>query len=198
MAVPEPDLGLKGREKVAALGRYARQALTHSARLSGVQLGPLEKDDHGAPLPSNGIHWSLTHKERYVAAVSAPHSVGIDIERMRPVRQGMHQRLADDKEWALAPEITERLFFRFWTAKEAVLKAVGQGLTGLSRCRVEGIVDADHLILSFEDSKWTVAHFWGTKEHSVTITAHGHPIQWHLMEDSRSSQPGRVPSMRHR
>jgi 4'-phosphopantetheinyl transferase len=188
MAVPAPDLGLKGREKVGALGRHARQALAHSARFSSVHLGPLKKDDHGAPLPSNGLHWSLTHKERYVAAVTAPHPVGIDIERMRPVRQGMHQRLAGDKEWALAPEITQTLFFRYWTAKEAVLKAVGQGLAGLSRCRVKAIVDADHLILAFDDSQWTVAHFWGTKEHIVTITAHCDQIQWHLIEDSNSSQ----------
>jgi 4'-phosphopantetheinyl transferase len=186
MAVPAPDLGLKGREKVAALGRHARHALAHSARFSGVQLGPLEKDDRGAPLPSNGIHWSLTHKERYVAAVTAPHPVGIDIEKMRPVRQGMHQRLAGDKEWALAPEITQTLFFRYWTAKEAVLKAVGQGLTGLSRCRVAAIVDADHLILTFEDSQWTVAHFWGTKGHIATITADRVSIQWHMIEDEIS------------
>jgi 4'-phosphopantetheinyl transferase len=185
MAVPEPDLGLKGREKVAALGRHARQALAYSARFSGVHLGPLEKDDHGAPLPSNGINWSLTHKEQYVAAVTAPHPVGIDIERIRPVCEGMHQRLAGDGEWALAPEVTRTLFFRYWTAKEAVLKAVGKGLTGLSRCRVAAIPDEDHLILIYEDSRWTVAHFWGTKDHLVTITADRAAIQWHLIENSK-------------
>lgn len=185
MAVPEPDLGLKGREKVAALGLHARQALARSARISGVHLGPLEKDDHGAPLPSNGIHWSLTHKEQYVAAVAAPHPVGIDIERIRTVRTGMHQRLAGEEEWALAPEVTRELFFRYWTAKEAVLKAVGKGLTGLSRCRVKALPDADHLILAYEDSQWTVAHFWGTKEHIVTVTADRAAIQWHTMEHSK-------------
>jgi 4'-phosphopantetheinyl transferase len=186
MAVPEPDLGLKGREKVAALGRCARQALAHSARFSGVHLGVLAKDDHGAPRPCDGIHWSLTHKERYVAAVTASYPVGIDIERIRPVRAGMHQRLAGDGEWALAPDITQILFFRYWTAKEAVLKAVGKGLAGLSRCRVEAIVDVDHLILSFEDSKWTVAHFWSTKDHIVTVTARDDRIGWHLIEDFKS------------
>jgi 4'-phosphopantetheinyl transferase len=181
LAVPGSDLGLKGREKVAALGQHARQALAHSARFGGVRLGPLEKDDHGAPLPSNGIHWSLTHKERYVAAVTAPRPVGIDIEKIRPVRAGMYQRLAGDAEWALAPEITPVLFFRYWTAKEAVLKAVGKGLAGLSRCRVEAIADPDHLVLSYEDSQWTVAHFWGTKEHIVTVTADRAAIQWHCI-----------------
>lgn len=182
LAVPYPDIGLKGREKVTALRRRAREALAYSADLSGVRLGPLEKNDQGAPLPSNGVHWTLTHKERYVAAVTAPHPIGIDIEMMRPFNPALHQRLADDTEWALAPEVTQALFFRYWTAKEAVLKAVGQGLAGLSRCRIETIADHEHLIVSYEGSRWTVAQYWNTKEHIVAVTADHVDIQWHQMD----------------
>jgi 4'-phosphopantetheinyl transferase len=181
MAVPEPELGLRGREKVAALRRHARRALARSARFSGVHLGPLQKNDHGAPLPSNGIHWSLTHKEQFVAAVTAHCPVGIDIEKVRTVRDGMHQRIAGEEEWALAPQITQTLFFRYWTAKEAVLKAVGKGLTGLSRCRVTAVPDEDHLLLAYDDTHWTVAHFWGTREHIVTVTADRAAIRWHTI-----------------
>lgn len=179
LAVPQPDLELKGREKVAALRRCAREALAYSARCSGVSLGPLEKDDHGAPLPFNGVHWSLTHKERYVAAVTAPHPIGIDIEMVRPYNTALRQRLAGDGEWALAPEVTQALFFRYWTAKEAVLKAVGQGFVGLSNCHIDAIVDDDHLIVLFKDSKWTVAQYWGTKDHIVAVTADHVTIEWH-------------------
>ncbi len=179
LAVSQPNRELKGREKVAALRQRAREALAYSARCSGVSLGPLEKDDRGAPLPVNGVHWSLTHKERYVAAVTAPHPIGIDIEMMRPFNAALHQRLAGDGEWALAPKITPALFFRYWTAKEAVLKAVGQGLAGLSNCHIDAIVDDDHLIVAFKDSKWTVAQYWGTKDHIVAVTADRVQIQWH-------------------
>jgi 4'-phosphopantetheinyl transferase len=182
MAVPPPDLELKGREKVAALRRVAREALAHSATYSGVRLGPLKKDDHGAPLPFNGVYWSLTHKESFVAAVTAPHPIGIDIEKMRPFNAALHQRLAGESEWALAPEVTQTLFFRYWTAKEAVLKAVGKGMVGLSDCRIVAIVDADHLIVTFQDSKWTVAQYWGTKDHIVAVTADHVEIQWHRIE----------------
>ncbi len=179
LAVPEPDLGLKGREKVAALRRRAREALAYSARCSGVSLGPLEKDDRGAPLPFSGVHWSLTHKERYVAAVTAPHPIGIDIEMVRPYNAALRQRLAGDGEWALAPRVDQALFFRFWTAKEAVLKAVGKGFAGLSDCRIEAIVDHSHLIVAFKDSKWTVVQYWGTKDHLVAVTADHVTIEWH-------------------
>lgn len=182
MAVPDSDAVLKGREKVAALRRCAREALAHSARFGGVSLGPLEKDEHGAPLPFNGVHWSLTHKERFVAAVTAPHPIGIDIEMVRPFNAALHQRLAGDGEWALVQEVTQALFFRYWTAKEAVLKAVGRGLAGLSSCHIEAIPDDDHLIVAFKDSKWTVAQYWGTKDHIVAVTADGVEIQWHCID----------------
>lgn len=182
MAVPHPEIGLKGRQKVTALRRRAREALAYSARYSDVRLGPLEKDDRGAPIPFNGVHWSLTHKEHYVAAVTAAQPIGIDIEMMRPYNPALHQRLADDVEWALAPAVTETLFFRYWTAKEAVLKAVGQGLAGLSKCRIEAVVDREHLIVSFEDSKWTVIQYWGTKDHIVAVTAEHVEIEWHRIE----------------
>jgi len=180
LAVPRPELELKGREKVTALRRRAREALASSARYSGVaSLGPLEKDEHGAPLPFKGVYWSLTHKERYVAAVTAPHPIGIDIEMVRPYNAALRQRLAGDREWALAPRVDQALFFRFWTAKEAVLKAVGKGFAGLSDCRIEAIVDHNHLIVAFKDSKWTVVQYWGTKDHLVAVTADHVTIEWH-------------------
>ena len=95
MAVPEPDRRLKGRHKVTALRRIARKALYQSARYSGFTLGTLEKAENGAPLPSNGIYWSLTHKESYVAAVTAPQPIGIDIEKNRPFTEGLYRRLAE-------------------------------------------------------------------------------------------------------
>lgn len=182
LSVPDSDQGLKGRDKVAALGRCAREALAHSTQFSGLVLGPLEKEENGAPIPSNGVHWSLTHKSAYVAAVCAPFAIGIDIEKIQPFNEKLCQRIADEAEWALAPQITQPLFFRYWTAKEAVLKAVGKGLTGLSQCRIQAIVDNDHLAVTYADSKWTVAQYWGTKEHIVAVTADDVDIEWHLLD----------------
>jgi len=72
---------LTGREKVAHLSAFAREALALSAREAGIALGALEKNDAGAPQPSNGYFWSLAHKSAYVAAVAADVAIGIDIER---------------------------------------------------------------------------------------------------------------------
>ncbi len=180
LAVPEPERSLKGREKVAVLRRVAREALHQSARYSSVTLGALEKAENGAPLPSKGVYWSLTHKERFVAAVTASHPIGIDIETERPVSDGLYRRLAEPQEWALAAEVTLRLFFRYWTAKEAVLKAVGKGLAGLTHCRIVEILDDDHLVLRYEQSIWRVAQVWMAENHLVAVTTDGSDIEWHI------------------
>ena len=179
LAVPEPERQLKGRDKVAALRRVARTALQLSAQYSGVTLGSLEKAENGAPLPSNGIHWSLTHKERYVAAVTAPHPIGIDIEKNRPCSDRLYQRLAAPQEWDLAQEVNQTLFYRYWTAKEAVLKAVGQGLTGLTRCQIIEILDDTHLRLTYDDMVWRVTQLWAAENHIVTVTSDDDEIEWH-------------------
>ena len=186
MAVPESERSLRGREKVAALRRIAREALHQSARYSGVTLGQLEKTDNGAPLPSNGNHWSLTHKEQYVAAVTAPHPIGIDIEMDRPVSEGLYKRVADPEEWALAAEMTQAMFYRFWTAKEAVLKAVGKGITGLTQCRIVEILDNARLKLRYEQSIWRVTQKRIAENHLVALTTGDIDIEWHMKPDQEA------------
>ncbi|MCP3953198.1 MAG: hypothetical protein GY697_13420, partial [Desulfobacterales bacterium] len=68
MPVAEDKTTLSGREKVVHLSAHAREALALSAQETGIVLGALEKNDAGAPLPSNGYYWSLAHKSDYVTA----------------------------------------------------------------------------------------------------------------------------------
>ncbi|MDA8139690.1 MAG: 4'-phosphopantetheinyl transferase superfamily protein [Desulfobacteraceae bacterium] len=179
--VPLAEQQLKMRAKVEALRRLARLALQRSAQFSGFQMGVLKQAENGAPLPSNGIHWSLSHKNIYVAAVASWTPVGIDIEQIAPYSEGVARRLAGPSEWALAPEPDIKLFYRYWTAKEAVLKAVGAGLAGLGRCRVEAIPDDFHLRLSFEGRPWTVTHHWIGSDHLVAVTSDAVAIEWHVI-----------------
>lgn len=180
LPVPEAHQRLRGREKVAALRERARHALALSARYAGLRLGPLEKDANGAPLPSDGVFWSLSHKSAYVAAVAAQAPVGIDVERIKVVSEGLHRRIAEPEEWALAPWRDLTAFFRFWTAKEAVLKAVGTGLVDLSCCRIARVAAEDCLVLNYDRQAWTVRHRWIGTDHLVALTAPHMHIVWHV------------------
>ena len=166
---------------VDALRSHARRALEQASHISGLSLGPLEKNSNGAPLPSKGNYWSLSHKTANVAAVVATHPIGIDIEFLRPCNPSLHQRIADEREWQLAQVRSDTVFFRFWTAKEAVLKAVGMGMTGLKRCRIHKIVDDTGLELTYDGSVWPVSQYWTDDDHLVAVTGTQQTVHWHVL-----------------
>jgi 4'-phosphopantetheinyl transferase len=171
---------LRGREKVLRLSSLARQAIQLSASQSGIQLGELMKSPEGAPLPAGGYYWSLTHKSNYVAGVVSDFPIGLDIEKVRPCAPGLYRMAADESEWRLGDTVSDLLFFRYWTAKEAVLKSAGIGLRALSQCRVIEIVDDHHLMLSYKHQEFDVEHFY-FNGHIAAILAHP-DIRWMVQD----------------
>jgi 4'-phosphopantetheinyl transferase len=177
LAVPEKDRQLTGREKVAGLSRHARRALEISAQKSGIALVDLQKDEKGAPLPFNGNYWSVTHKLQYVGGVVAAGRIGIDIEKIRPCSEALLKKTVDDSEWSLADADRIPLFFRYWTSKECVLKAVGIGIRDLSKCRIVQVVDDDNLVVNYDGKLWHVEHTF-FDGHIASIIKNGWNIHW--------------------
>ncbi len=179
MAVPEKCSQVT-RDNVLRLGALARKALMLSAQKSGIILGKLDKSAEGAPLPSGGIFWSLTHKDQYVAGVASDCPTGIDIEKIRPCSKGLYRKTADESEWKMGEPVTDLLFFRYWTAKEAVLKFFGTGLKALSQCRISKILDDHRMVLSYNSEELIVEHFY-FDGHIASIISHP-SIEWIVLD----------------
>ena len=179
-AVPAKEQSLSPRERVRALSRQAREALHVCARKIGVTMGALEKDANGAPLPFDGLYWSLTHKPAYVGAVICSQATGIDVETVREVSDGLLRKVAQDSEWRLSDEDPATLFFRYWTAKEAVLKAVGVGISGLSKCHVIAVPNESHLRLDYRGVTYLVEHFF-FDGHVATVVKNKFQVDWILL-----------------
>ena len=179
LPVPERVQEFKPKDRVLYLSRHARRALAKSAAKSGIRTGELLKDENGMPLPFDGNFWSLTHKTLYVAAVVAPTPIGIDIERIRDISRGLFRKTAADSEWALAGTAEKSLltFFRFWTSKEAVLKATGIGIKDLLKCQVRQILDDRHLIIQYESKDWLIEHFF-FDQHIASVVQNDFCIDW--------------------
>lgn len=132
------------RRFVAARGGLRELLADHlgvGARALAIVEGP-----HGKPELRGGPFFSLSHSgDLALCAVSATRVVGVDVEELRPVpgAEEIAHRWFTPGEWSefrSAPggEL-ERAFFRVWTRKEAYLKALGIGLSGLSaRGEVDG------------------------------------------------------------
>lgn len=92
---------------------------------------------------SSGITFNLSHAHgRALIAMSRVQEVGVDLEFVRPDIEAakLSERYFTRSEHAaimpLPPEQRTALFFRYWVAKEAVLKAQGIGLRGLAECEI--------------------------------------------------------------
>ena len=179
LPVPDKVHDLAPREQVKFLSQHARQALKASARISGVRIDDPVKDDNGAPQPFEGNHWSISHKTKYVCGVAAPSPIGIDIERVRDFSEGLFKKTAVKSEWALADMETGSVnaFFRFWTAKEAVLKATGIGIKDLLKCRVDRILDDHLLLIKYNGRDWLIEHFF-FEDHVAAIVKGSFEIKW--------------------
>jgi len=111
------------------LGRYL-QIQPLAIRFSTTANGKPELADGGNP------RFNLSHTDG-TAAIALAHGrrVGIDVERIRdnlnPLELATRFFSAQECDWLRSQPISERLhaFFACWTAKEAYIKACGEGLS---------------------------------------------------------------------
>lgn len=140
-------LTLAENELVRAAGIVApsvRRAYILAHALKRIALGlaiqalPLElvftRDPLGkAHLPGTGLHFNLSHSGAFVAlAFSGDGPVGVDIEARRAFETYRHAAAASlcEQEMATVRESADpaSVFLKIWTAKEAYVKASGEGL----------------------------------------------------------------------
>jgi 4'-phosphopantetheinyl transferase len=105
---------------------------------------PIERDTCGRPhlrgtFERHDIGWSHSGDALLIALGDAV-ELGVDVEQLRPRARALEiaQRFfhADEADWLRAQDEAARdlAFFRLWCAKEAVLKAHGQGVSfGMDR-----------------------------------------------------------------
>jgi phosphopantetheinyl transferase len=92
-------------------------------------------DESGAPVviaPQTGLHLSLAGRETFCAVAIAPRPIGVDIEPLEsmaaPVCDALHPRERAALA-ALDDVARHEAFLRWWTAKEAYLKALRTGFS---------------------------------------------------------------------
>jgi 4'-phosphopantetheinyl transferase len=89
------------------------------------------------------LWFNLTHSQGLaLCAVSCDRKVGVDLEYVRPISDvlSLANRFFAPSEYAvlssLTPHQMQEVFFRYWTCKEAYLKATGVGIAQLEQIEV--------------------------------------------------------------
>jgi len=181
LAIPQ-DAPPRSPQRVRQQRLSARLALEYCAERCGVTPRAWDTGRDGVPLPQGGLHWSVSHKRQWVAAVIAERPVGIDIEHVVPRREQLREALADQAEWAVMGETSWLAFFRLWTAKEATLKANSTGIAGLSECRLMEACDGRHMTLRYRGQPWYIEHFQHA-EHVAAVTCGLSPVDWCVLDE---------------
>jgi len=159
--VPETIKVLKGKNKGVALSRFARQSTKESSLKSKLYLEICEKDALGIPVPSNGVCWSVSHKPDFVAGVVSTEKIGIDIERIKNVSDALFERIIDPEEGVhFRNQDKNIIFFRGFTAKEAVLKKTTDGMRGLPKVKIKTVIDDENLVVQYSGKKYLVENFY--------------------------------------
>lgn len=87
------------------------------------------RDAYGKPyFAENKLHFNVSHSGDYLVIVVAKSPVGVDIQKLRPIKEGMYRKVVQPQEQELIGENREWDFIRLWTLKESFVKAEGRGL----------------------------------------------------------------------
>lgn len=105
-------------------------ALRRLLEQEGICATPIRLPAGQPALEGSDLSVSITHCDDLVACAVDRYPIGIDAEKIRPVRAGMAQRICTPRELSYAGDSQER-FFEIWTAKEAYFKMKGTGITDL-------------------------------------------------------------------
>ena len=97
---------------------------------------------HGRPAFRDPLlpEFSISHSGDWLWLAIGESSIGLDVEQHRPRRnlsKLMNHVLSPlELAWVSSQDDELRAFYRLWTLREAVLKASGRGLAGLSRLQL--------------------------------------------------------------
>ncbi|MEH1837037.1 MAG: 4'-phosphopantetheinyl transferase HetI [Nostoc sp.] len=90
----------------------------------------------------SGLAFNLSHSQGLgLCAVNCTRQIGIDLEYIRPMSvEALAKRFFLPREYEMLRSLSlnqqQKVFFRYWTCKEAYLKATGDGLAQLEQVEV--------------------------------------------------------------
>ncbi len=110
----------------------SRLLLRHALEERGLRPMELLHDDRGRPYLPDGPCVSVSHTAGAAAVALSGRPVGVDVERLRTVRQGLDRRIMGRREyeWYCARGRRTEDLLTLWTLKESYYKCLGTGLPG--------------------------------------------------------------------
>lgn len=137
-------------------GKYLLKKILHD-HVPQVSLENYSIDAMGKPYIQGLFDFNITHSGKVVACalLNSEGSVGIDVEKIRPIEITKFTKQFSPPEMMriLSDKDPQKRFFDFWTMKEAVMKADGRGM----RIPLHSIrLKEDHSTIDDKETKWNL------------------------------------------
>ena len=139
-------------------------------------------------LHENKLSFIVSHSQNLALyAVSLNNSIGVDLECISSTTDvvSLAQRFFSPSEFAViesAPqEQQHQLFFRYWTCKEAYLKATGTGLKDLQKVEISLTAEqpAELMIPNISNSgEWSLLEIKPFADCAATVAVQGKDLQF--------------------
>ena len=160
----------------AALRLILARALGVGAESIAFSAGPAGKPELAGPTQGR-LAFNLSHSGACaLVGLAQDAGIGVDVEAIRPLPDALRiarAQFAPDEAAALAalpPEAMEAAFFGLWTRKEAVVKALGAGLSlPLAGFSVSLPPAAPRLLRMADGGGWTLADVAAGSDCAATV-----------------------------
>ncbi len=110
------------------------------------------KNSYGKPYIKNcSLNFNISHSGNTVVCIFSKQAVGIDVEEAKDIEYTLFENVFTDKEMKEISRLGLFKFYEYWTKKEAVIKAIGKGMS-IPLLDIE--VKDNHCV--YENVKWNI------------------------------------------
>jgi 4'-phosphopantetheinyl transferase len=121
-----------------------------------------------------------------LCGVSYQNQIGVDLEYIRTMSdlESLAKRFFSFKEYEhlrlISPQEQQQIFFRYWTCKEAYLKATGDGLVQLEEIEISLTPNQPSQLLVSGD--WNLRELTPAENFAAAVVVAGSNINLHCWE----------------
>ena len=167
----------------AILGQY----LDIAPKQVEFEYQPRGKPLLAAKFADKGLLFNLSHSQDLaLLGISYQHQIGVDLEYIRTMSdlESLAKRFFSFKEYEhlrlISPQEQQQIFFRYWTCKEAYLKATGDGLVQLEEIEISLTPNQPSQLLVSGD--WNLRELTPAENFAAAVVVAGSNINLHCWE----------------
>ncbi|MCJ8281095.1 MAG: 4'-phosphopantetheinyl transferase superfamily protein [Rivularia sp. ALOHA_DT_140] len=180
----------KHRQRFIAGRGILRDILSRYLNIEAAEIN-FSYEPHGKPFLDKScnqinLQFNVSHSEDFALyGISLNNSIGVDLESISPKTDVLvlAQRFFPPNEFALIESVPQeqqqQLFFRYWTCKEAYLKATGTGLKDLDKVEISLTPEQPaQLNIPNIDDEWNLVEIQPFNNCAATVAVSGKDLDF--------------------